>query len=167
MFKKRQIDLLIAEDDEDDYQLMKEAMEEAQIPYRLWRVRDGEELIDYLLHRNRYEGGLNAPLPKIIFLDLNMPRKDGREALREIKAHQFLQKIPIVVLTTSNDPKDVEESYAAGANSYIHKAVNFNQFIEIFKILKWYWFETVELPSDDPYAVDARRSRSLAANMVH
>lgn len=138
--------ILMAEDDNDDFLLTKEAFEESRIMNKLYRVKDGEELMDYLLMRGDYAGGKNAPRPSIILLDLNMPRKDGREALREIKADPGLCSIPIIVLTTSRAEEDMLASYQSGVNSYIRKPVNFDDFRKSVRLLERYWFEVVELP---------------------
>ncbi len=138
--------ILLAEDDEDDYLLAQEAFHEAGLTTPLIRVKDGEELMDYLLRRGPYEDPKTSPRPLLIFLDFNMPKKDGREALREIKANPDLRLIPIVVLTTSKTEEDILFSYDLGVNSYIRKTVSFAQFVEKMKIFKRYWFEVVELP---------------------
>ena len=109
-------------------------------------VEDGEELMDYLLHRKRYAEAADKPLPGLILLDLNMPRKDGREALQEIKADPDLRRIPIVVLTTSRAEEDIFRSYETGVNSYITKPVTFEGLIEVTKTLGKYWLEIVDLP---------------------
>lgn len=138
--------ILLAEDDEDDYLLAQEAFQEARLTTPLIRVKDGEELMDYLLRRGPYEDPKTSPRPLLIFLDFNMPKKDGREALREIKANPDLRLIPVIVLTTSKTEEDILFSYDLGVNSYIRKTVSFAQFVEKMKIFKRYWFEVVELP---------------------
>ena len=102
--------------------------------------------MDYLYKRGKYAKPGEPPRPGLILLDLNMPRKDGREALREIKADPQLRQIPIVVLTTSRSEEDVHCSYELGANSFISKPVTFVSLVEVMKTLGKYWFETVELP---------------------
>ena len=142
--------ILVAEDDEDHYLLIREAFETSDPFIKLHRVKDGEELMDYLLMR---ESSLNPPQasqPDVILLDLNMPRKDGREALKEIKSHPNLRTIPVVVLTTSKFYEDVLQSYQSGANSYLIKPLSFHQWVALAKIFNEYWFETVQLPPHLP-----------------
>ena len=121
-------------------------MQEAQVLNPLYRVKDGEELMDFLLLMGKYSSRAEAPLPSLILLDLNMPKKDGREALQEIKAHADLRKIPVVVLTTSEAKEDITQCYELGASSYIKKPVSFDGLVKALKALKQYWFEIVELP---------------------
>ncbi len=138
--------LLMAEDDPDDRLLIKEAWEENQFANELHFVEDGEELMEYLQHRDKYANGVDALRPGLILLDLNMPKKDGREALKEIKTDPNLRQIPVVVFTTSSAEEDIVRSYDTGANSYITKPVTFKALIEVLRILRTYWLETVELP---------------------
>ncbi len=144
--KGKPIVILLAEDDEDDYILIRDALVESRVINDLHWVKDGEELMDYLMRRGQFEETGKSPTPGLILLDLNMPKKDGREALEEIKANNGLRHIPIVVLTTSKAEEDILRSYDIGANSFIRKPVNFNQFVETIRILGKYWFEIVELP---------------------
>jgi CheY-like chemotaxis protein len=143
------ITLLIADDDPDDRMLMQEALAESRLANDLYFVNDGEELMDYLHRRGPYADPSSAPRPGLILLDLNMPRKDGREALREIKADPELRRIPVVVLTTSEAEADIVRSYDLGASSFIRKPVSFAGLVEVMKILGRYWIEIVELPADD------------------
>ncbi|HEY9750538.1 MAG TPA: response regulator [Allocoleopsis sp.] len=143
------ITILMADDDEDDRMLAQEALEECRLANDLHFVVDGEELLDYLYHRGKFTAPCQSPRPGLILLDLNMPRKDGREALQEIKADADLRQIPIVVLTTSQAEEDIYRTYDLGANSYITKPVTFESLVEVMKILGRYWFEIVELPSED------------------
>lgn len=143
---RKPIDILLAEDDEDDYLLIAEALEESRLANKVHWVKDGEELLDYLYRRGNYAKPEESPSPGIILLDLNMPRKDGREALKEIKSDPGLRKIPIIVLTTSKAEEDILRSYDLGVNSFIRKPVQFEAFVEIVKVLGKYWFEIVELP---------------------
>jgi CheY-like chemotaxis protein len=138
--------ILVAEDDADDRLLAKDALAESQMHAELHFVENGEELLDYLYQRAKYSGSTNAPRPRLILLDLNMPRKDGREVLREIKATPSLRCIPVVVLTTSKADTDIERLYELGANSFITKPVRFDALVNVMKALGQYWFETVELP---------------------
>ncbi|HMQ34995.1 MAG TPA: response regulator [Chloroflexaceae bacterium] len=138
--------ILLADDDPDDRMLAKEALEESRLANRLLFVEDGEELLDYLYQRGAYTDPEAAPRPGIILLDLNMPRKDGREALREIKADPQLRAIPVVVLTTSKAEEDIYRSYDLGVSSFITKPVTFEGLVEVMRALGKYWFEIVELP---------------------
>ena len=138
--------ILMADDDEDDCMLAREALAESRLANALYLVRDGEELMDYLHQRGKYIDRNLAPRPGLILLDLNMPKKDGREALREIKTDPQLKHIPIVVLTTSKAEEDIYRSYELGANSYITKPVTFASLVEVMRTIGKYWFEIVELP---------------------
>jgi len=138
--------LLIAEDDEDDYFLILEALKGLKLGNNVKRVKDGEELMEYLSHKPPFDSVKLHPLPSLIFLDLNMPKIDGREALKEIKSQDKLKNIPILVLTTSNSPEDIQFSYQYGANSYIQKPVNYDEFLEVFKTIQQYWLDVVVLP---------------------
>ncbi|MBD2464712.1 response regulator [Oscillatoria sp. FACHB-1407] len=139
----------MADDDEDDRMLASEALAECRLMNDLQFVADGEELMEYLYQQGRYAQAGSAPRPGLILLDLNMPRKDGREALREIKASPELRHIPIVVLTTSKTEEDIYRSYNLGASSYITKPVTFESLVNVMKAIGQYWFEIVELPPDD------------------
>ncbi|MGH8000638.1 MAG: response regulator [Brasilonema sp.] len=140
------ITILMADDDEDDCMLVREALAESRLANKLHIVNDGEELMDYLYHRGMYASKNTAPRPNLILLDLNMPKKDGREALREIKADPRLRQIPVVILTTSKAEEDVYSSYDLGANSFIIKPVTFASLVEVMRIIGKYWFDIVELP---------------------
>jgi CheY-like chemotaxis protein len=146
---KHLITALVADDDPDDRMLTLEAWEENRLANRLHFVENGEDLMDYLHRRGEYTYLANAPLPGLILLDLNMPRKDGREVLREIKADSRLRLIPVVVLTTSRAEDDVLRSYDLGVNSFITKPVTFDALVEVIKTLAKYWFEVVKLPPQD------------------
>lgn len=137
--------ILMADDDDDDFLLTKKALGESKLLNTLVRVKDGEELLDYLHGRGDYAD--KAPeRPGVILLDLNMPRKDGREALKEIKATPDLQDIPVVIFTTSKAEEDIYRSYQLGSNSFITKPVTFENLIAVMTALGNYWFEIVELP---------------------
>ena len=136
----------MADDDADDRLLAKDALAECRIPGELHFVENGEELLDYLQRRGRFTTLASFPRPGLILLDLNMPKKDGREALREIKAHPDLRKIPVVVLTTSKADTDISQIYDLGANSFISKPVTFESLVNVMKILGNYWCQIVELP---------------------
>ena len=135
--------ILMADDDADDRMLTKEALEESRVLNELHFVEDGEELMDFLKNRGKYS---DAPRPGLILLDLNMPRKDGREALKEIKADSELRRIPVVVMTTSKAEEDIFRSYDLGASSFITKPVTFDRLVELMRTLGQYWVEFVELP---------------------
>jgi CheY-like chemotaxis protein len=145
----KMITIVLADDDPDDRQLTEEAFTESRLANQLHCVQDGEELLDYLHRRGAFAHRQTEPLPGLILLDLNMPRKDGREALKEIKADPNLRRIPIVVLTTSKAEEDIVRSYDLGVNSYVTKPVTFKSLVELVKVLGRYWFEVVELPPDD------------------
>ncbi len=136
----------MADDDTDDCRLTREALEEGRLANDIRFVSDGQELLDYLQHRGKYTGGVNAPIPGIILLDLNMPRMDGREVLSIMKSDGELSKIPVVVLTTSKADEDIVKSYDLGANSYIVKPVTFEALVDILQTLGKYWFQIVERP---------------------
>ena len=139
--------ILIADDDEDDRLLTRQALDEAHLSNDVRYVEDGEELMDYLYRRGKYAGGDGrAPRPGLILLDLNMPRKDGRECLREIKADDDLRDIPIVVLSTSRQEEDIARSYKLGVNSFIAKPVTFSGLVDALKVMGRYWFESSNSP---------------------
>lgn len=140
------IDILIADDDAEDRMLIRDALKESRLVNNLMFVTDGEELLDYLCHRGAYTDKEKYRRPGLILLDLNMPRKDGREALTEIKADPVLRTIPVVVLTTSKAEEDILRTYDLGVSSFITKPVHFNSLVNIMQTLKKYWFEIVELP---------------------
>jgi len=148
--------ILMAEDDADDRLLAQDALSECGLAGDLHFVENGEELLDYLFQRGKYAGQDEAPRPLLILLDLNMPRKDGREVLKEIKADPSLRSIPVVVLTTSRADTDVDRIYQLGANSFITKPARFDSLVEIMKIVTEYWFNAVQLPAlnRSPYARD-------------
>lgn len=131
--------VLIAEDDEDDFELMKDAWARCCPEAELVRVADGVELLDYLE---------TSPPPDIIFLDLNMPRVDGREALMKLKSADPLREIPVIILTTSNNREDVQKCYRLGANSYLRKPGGFQELTAMLSTVHKYWFETALLPKE-------------------
>jgi CheY-like chemotaxis protein len=139
--------ILMAEDDLDDRLLVEDALKESGLTVELRFVEDGVELIDYLHQRNKFSAPGRAPRPGLILLDLNMPRKDGREALQEIKLHAEWKKIPVVVLTTSTADIDVARMYELGANSFISKPVAFQSLVSLMKAMVEYWFHVVVLPT--------------------
>ena len=143
--------ILMADDDPDDRLLVKDALAECGVPPNLTDamrfVGDGEELMDYLFRRGSYAEPATSPRPDLILLDLNMPRKDGREALREIRANADLRRIPVVVFTTSRADTDVALIYDLGANSFVTKPVAFDSLVNTLRLLSRYWLEVVELPT--------------------
>jgi len=145
----RSISILIADDDADDRLMAKEALDECRLVNRVDFVEDGVELLAYLRRQGRYADTAKAPRPGLIILDLNMPKMDGREALREIKADPALRRIPIVVMTTSKAEEDIYRSYDLGVNSFITKPVTFDGLVTVMRALGVYWVEIVELPDQD------------------
>ncbi len=137
--------ILMADDDEDDRMLTRDAFIENRLLNDLRFVRNGEELMDYLNHKGDFNHG-NAPKPDLILLDLNMPRKDGREALKEIRMNPKFKRIPVIILTTSKSEDDITKSYELGVNSFITKPVTFGDMVRITKSIGNYWFEIVSLP---------------------
>jgi len=144
--RRRPLTILIADDDIEDQMLLADAFGESQLINDLRFVDDGEQLLEYLRQQGRYADPATAPRPGVILLDLNMPRKDGREALQEIKADPTLRQIPIIVLTTSWAEEDIFRSYDLGVNSFITKPVTFGGLVEVLHMVRKYWFELVELP---------------------
>ncbi|MCC5810611.1 MAG: response regulator [Ectothiorhodospiraceae bacterium] len=142
----RHVTILMAEDDPDDRLLTQEAFDESRLANDLRFVEDGQELIEYLRGHGRYGNPADAPRPGLILLDLNMPRKDGREVLAELKSDPDLRTIPVVVLTTSKAEEDIVRSYELGVNSFITKPVRFEGLLEVIKGLGYYWLEIVDLP---------------------
>jgi CheY-like chemotaxis protein len=146
MTDKEGIVILMADDDDDDYLLTQKALKQSKLLNTLYRVKDGEELLDYLHGSGEYTDDGKRLRPGVILLDLNMPKKDGREALREIKSDPDLRDIPVVVFTTSKAEEDIYRSYQLGVNSFITKPVTFDGLIKVMQTLGRYWFEIVELP---------------------
>lgn len=138
--------ILMADDDDDDRLLAQDALTESGLKADLQFVENGEELLDCLCRRGKYAALGERPRPGLILLDLNMPRKDGREALREIRSDPELRRIPVVVLTTSKADTDIGAIYELGANSFISKPFQFEALVNVMKVLGQYWFKTVELP---------------------
>lgn len=141
------VSILMADDDPDDQILLQEAMRENQIPNTVCFVENGEELLDYLTGKGKFEGK-ELIIPGLILLDLNMPKMDGRQALKLVKADPILKKIPIVVLTTSRADSDILECYDLGVNSFISKPVNFQELVEVTREISNYWLGTVSLPEN-------------------
>ena len=139
------IEILLADDDEEDRMLIIDALKESRLMNKVQSVEDGQELLDYLKGKEKFSDREKYPIPGIILLDLNMPKKDGREALKEIKADKTLRTIPIIVLTTSKAEEDILRTYNLGVNSFITKPVSFTGMLDVMKTLNKDWFEIVEL----------------------
>jgi len=146
--KKNSITILVAEDDPDDRLLVREALEDIRLCNQLNFVADGRELIDFLRAKGDYADRAGQPLPSILLLDLNMPRMDGREALKIIKTDPALRQLPVVVLTTSKAEEDIYRTYDLGVNSFITKPVTFVALASMMAILTGYWLEFVSLPGE-------------------
>ncbi len=147
--ERKPIVILLADDDEDDCLLCQDAMEESRVRNDLRTVHDGVELLEYLRREGRFADPTESPRPGVILLDLNMPRKDGREALEEIKADPALRRIPVVVMTTSKEDEDILRSYDLGASGFVTKPVTFEGLVEVMRGLGRYWIEIVELPQEE------------------
>jgi CheY-like chemotaxis protein len=147
--ERHSITILMADDDEDDRVLTADALRRSRVVNDMRFVVDGDDLMKYLRGEGAYaEGGIPAPRPGLILLDLNMPKKDGREALAEIKGDPELRQIPVVVLTTSKAEEDIFRTYDLGVNSFVSKPVTFEQLVEVMTAMACYWFDLVELPQD-------------------
>jgi CheY-like chemotaxis protein len=138
--------ILMADDDADDRMLTKDALGESRVLNEIRFVEDGEELMEYLHRKGKYADPESSPKPGLILLDLNMPKKDGREALKEIKSDPNLRRIPVVIMTTSKAEEDIFRSYDFGASSFITKPVTFDRLVDLMKAIGEYWVEFVELP---------------------
>ena len=147
--KLKPIVILMADDDPDDRLSTQQALDESRVANDFYTVEDGEELINYLSRQGKYADEKTAPLPGVFLLDLNMPKKSGREALQEIKSNPELRPIPIVVLTTAKAEEDIFRSYDLGANSFISKPITFEGLVEAMRSLGRYRFEIVELPAEN------------------
>lgn len=143
---KKAVNILIAEDDPDDRVMTLEAFQDSLLLNEIYFVNDGEELMNYLNRLGPYEDKNTYPEPGLILLDLNMPKKDGREALKEIKSDPRLRRIPVIILTTSKSEEDIVRSYDLGVNCFITKPVTFIDLVEVTKTIGKYWLEIVELP---------------------
>lgn len=151
MNREGSIHILLAEDDPDDRMLTRRALKESRMATTCATVKNGEELMAYLHGEGDYAAPDCAPRPDLILLDLNMPRKDGREALREIKSDDDLRRIPVVVLTTSEAEQDILQSYDLGVNAFVTKPVTFDGLTEAMQSLGAFWFDLVKLPPErDP-----------------
>jgi two-component system response regulator len=143
--KGNPIEILLVEDNAGDVRLTREALKDAKVLNTLHVARDGEEAMDYLYHKGKYA---DAPRPDLILLDLNLPRKDGREVLAEIKADEDLKRIPVVILTTSKSEEDVLKVYNLHANCYVTKPLDLDQFIRVVQAIEDFWFTVVRLPDE-------------------
>jgi len=141
--KGKPIRILIVEDSPSDAFIVNEALEQGQVPTELFAVHDGVEAMEFLRHQGKYA---DAPRPDIILLDLNMPRKDGREVLAEIKTDEKLKDIPVIVLTSSAADQDVLTAYRLHANCYLAKPVDFSKFKDLVRTIETFWFKNVTLP---------------------
>lgn len=146
MFATAHQPILLVEDSPEDYEATVRGLRKACMANPILHCENGDEALDYLFRRGKYEDPNETPRPGLIMLDLNMPGTDGRETLLEIKADDELMKIPVIVLTTSTDPRDINACYEAGANSYVEKPVDLKNFMDAIQRLKNYWFEIVILP---------------------
>ncbi|MBL7912733.1 MAG: response regulator [Bacteroidia bacterium] len=135
--------ILIADDDMDDQYMIKQAFASINLTENVQTVNDGVELLDYLHKRGKYKD-IETLCPKIILLDLNMPKKDGRECLREIKVNTKFNRIPVVIYSTSSNPDDISYAYENGASSYITKPYSYQELVKIMEIFKQYWFSIVK-----------------------
>jgi CheY-like chemotaxis protein len=140
--------ILIVEDSPEDYKATERGLSKAGLANPIYRCADGDEALDFLHRRGEFAAPEAAPRPGMILLDLNLPGTDGREVLAEIKGDPKLKTIPVIVLTTSTDERDIETCYQAGANSYVHKPVGLEGFMGALQRLKDYWFEIVVFPKD-------------------
>ncbi len=143
----RRIVILLAEDDPGDQELTRRALTQESFHVDLRIVEDGEEALDYLLRRGAFADPQKSPRPDLMLLDLNMPRVNGREVLREMKKHEDIARVPVIVLTTSEQEADILRSYDLGCSSYIQKPVDIDQFTLAVQQLGTYWFRVVTLPS--------------------
>jgi CheY-like chemotaxis protein len=141
--RNRPFEILLVEDSPSDTDLTIEALQAGDIPSNLSHVEDGVEAMEFLCRKNSYA---EAPRPDLILLDLNLPRKDGREVLAELKSDPDLRTIPVVVLTTSNDDRDISQAYQLQANCYIAKPVDFGQFVNVLRAIEHFWLEIAALP---------------------
>lgn len=148
MDQQPRLDILLADDDMDDCLLIKDAFEENNISKSINMVHNGEDLLNYLAHNEPYNDKEKYPLPDLILLDLNMPKIDGREALKQIKDDPVLKQIPVIILSTSSSPEDISDTYANGANSFITKPLSFNSMVKVMDSINSYWFQTVKLPTE-------------------
>lgn len=144
--------ILVVEDNNEDFVTITRAFKEVKMANPLARCVDGEQALAYLFRRGKFANAEVSPRPTMILLDLNLPGTDGREVLKQIKADPSLKLIPVIILTTSSDERDIERCYEEGANSYMQKPVSFDKFVEALKRLRDYWFEMVLLPKSEDFS---------------
>lgn len=144
--KKKGFVILLAEDNPADQELTRLALDEGEMGSELRVVGDGEEALDYLYHRGKYRDASKSPRPHLMLLDLNMPKVDGKQVLERMRADSSLRRIPVVALTTSSEDDDIQRTYELGANSYITKPTDLDQFSDVIRALEHYWFQVVALP---------------------
>jgi CheY-like chemotaxis protein len=143
--------ILIVEDNDDDYNITMRALRKSGVDVGIERCEDGDMALDYLYHRGAFECPKTAPRPDIILLDLNLPGTDGKEVLLIIKADKKLMNIPVIVMTTSSDPVDIEKCYQYGANSYVQKPIGFNNYMMAVEQIKLFWLEVALMPKGEKY----------------
>jgi CheY-like chemotaxis protein len=144
--QQRPCAIIVADDDEGERYLIQKAMEDSGVTGEIEFVEDGQVLVDRLTNQLAAAKSGPARLPCLILLDLNMPRMDGREVLNVVKSHPDLKRIPIVVMTNSKNPHDVDSTYRSGANSFFTKPLNYSDLVDLMRLLKTYWLETASLP---------------------
>ena len=147
MIDSRRIQILLVEDDPDDVLLTSEVLRETRMPSDLHVVMDGEEAMDFLHRKGRFEA---AAVPDLVLLDLNLPKKDGRQVLAEIKADPNLRRIPVIVLTTSAADQDVAQAYDRHANAYVRKPVGYTALLDVVRSIEHFWVGAVQLPPREP-----------------
>ena len=138
--------ILLVEDNPADVEITRRALRESAAPVELIVVRDGQEALDYLLRQGSHAADVAWRMPDLVLLDLNLPRLTGRDVLQRLRATEAFRSVPVVVLTTSKRPEDIRDLYAAGANTYIEKPQDFNQFVEVLRTVRQYWLDTALLP---------------------
>ena len=149
-----EVEILLVEDDPKDVRLTLHALEKENVKNRIEVARDGEEALDFVFCRGTFNGRSWPHPPKLILLDLKLPKVDGIEVLRQIKSNAITQAIPVVVLTSSKEERDLVESYKLGVNSYIHKPVDFDQFRETIKTVGLYWLVVNQPPPEKAFGVE-------------
>jgi CheY-like chemotaxis protein len=159
----RAVDILLIEDNPDHAELTIRALKDGNLLNRVHWVKDGQEALDFLYHRGQYVDGARAPRPGLILLDIKLPKLDGHEVLRRIKGEPVLRAIPVVMLTTSDQADEINESYKAGANSYVSKPVRFADFVETIKAVRLYWVLTCRLPDGDAARPPSEEARPFEA----
>ena len=149
LVEKSHLPLLIVEDSDEDFEAFRRFIRRAKISNPVYRCVDGEDALDFLYRQGDYQDNAQAPRPSIILLDLNLPGTDGREVLEQIKQDDKLKTIPVIVFTTSSNPKDIETCYRFGVNSYVLKPINVDKSKEVMQSIVDYWFNIVVLPEDN------------------